>query len=99
MCARVVELDAESSIVDVSFGGFRARSRVAFEQGGEFTFLVNPKDGGAPMRIDATAMRCVVRTTSPALVFETGFAFAQGSWSTVGFQAFIDSVLSVLETC
>jgi hypothetical protein len=96
--ARVIGPDADVSIVDVSFGGFRVHSAVAFEQGAEFEFLVFPRTGSEVMRIDATATHCRVLSTEPTVLFETGFAFADGAWTTVGFQSLIDSVLSVLHT-
>jgi hypothetical protein len=96
--ARVVGPDADVSIVDVSFGGFRVHSGIAFEQGAELEFLVFPRSGGEVMHIDATATHCRVLSTEPTVLFETGFAFADSAWTTVGFQALIDSVLCGLET-
>jgi hypothetical protein len=96
--ARVVGLDTEISIAEVSFGGFRVESPVAFEQNAEYEFLVLPRVGHEVMRIDATAVHCRVLSSEPIVLFETGFAFTEGARSWLGIEALIGSALSVLET-
>jgi hypothetical protein len=96
--ARIVGLEAEVSIAEVSFGGFRIESPIAFEQNAEYEFLVLPRVGYEVMRIDAIAVHCRVLARDPVVLFDTGFAFSEGSRSWLGIEALIGSVLSVLET-
>jgi hypothetical protein len=96
--ACVIGLDIAVSIAEVSFGGFRVESPVAFEHQTEYQFLVLPQAGDKAIRFDATAVHSRVLSSDPVVRFETGFAFADGSQSWLGIEALTGSVLCVLET-
>ena len=95
--ARVIGLDTEVTIDEVSFGGFRVKSHVAFELDVDYEFLVLPRTGHEARRVDATARHCRVISTDPSMLFETGFAFAAGFQPTAGIEALIGSTRAARE--
>ena len=97
MRARVMGLETEVSIAEVSFGGFRVHSPVAFEPNSEHEFLVSPGRGCEFVRLDATVIHCRVLSTGPVVLFETGFAFTESCGSLLGVEALISGALSSLE--
>jgi hypothetical protein len=96
--ARVMGLNTDVSIAEVSFGGFRVESPIAFERNAAYELLVMSPVGDEVMRVEATVVHCRVHSTDRVTLFDTGFAFTDGSQSWLGIEALIGSVLSVLDT-
>jgi len=96
--ARVTGREAEVAIDEVGFGGFRVKSRAAFELNAEYEFLVSPRTGRESRRVKATAIHCRAISTDPDTLFETGFAFAESFRSTAGIEAILGSVRPAPDT-
>jgi hypothetical protein len=98
MRAKIVGLEGEAAMVELSFDGFRLESPVAFVDQAVYEFLIAPHAGGALVRVRATACHCHVLSAEPRLMFETGFAFAdrQDFETQLGVETLIESLTSVL---
>lgn len=96
--ARVVGLDADFSLVEMSFDGFRLEGPVAFVDGADYEILVSPANGSAVVRIEAVATFCHVLATTPRLMFDTGFRVSDiHAHAQKSLQALIEGLSSVLE--
>jgi hypothetical protein len=96
--ARIVGLEGEAALVELSFDGFRLESPIAFVDQADYEFLIAPHEGAPLVRIRALACHCHVLSAEPRLMFETGFAFAdrQDFETQLGVEALIESLTSVL---
>jgi hypothetical protein len=95
----VVGLDANLTITELSFGGFRVEGPVAFVDDADYEFLVSAPDGAGVVRLSAKAVHCRVRRRAPSPVFETGFVVSEvaGHRAGPGVTALIESLTSVLQ--
>src|ERR1700690_1076156 len=76
LCAKILKLGIECSLLDVSFGGFLVESTVPFSLGDEHEFLVTTGDRRQAAVLKARAVYCHRRTASETdPTFASGFGF------------------------
>jgi hypothetical protein len=98
LATHVVGLDADLTITELSFGGFRVEGPIAFVDDADYDFLVEASDGAGVVRISAKAVHCRMRRRAPSPMFETGFVASEIAGHRAGpaVAALIESLTSVL---
>jgi hypothetical protein len=99
LATHVVGLNADLTIIELSFGGFRVEGPIAFVDDADYDFLVTSPDGIGVVRISAKAVHCRMRRRAPKPVFETGFVASEvaGHRAGPGVAALIESLTAVLQ--
>lgn len=98
LATHVVGLNADLTITELTYGGFRVEGPVAFVDDADYDFLVSAPDGAGVVRISAKAVHCRMRRRTPSPMFETGFVASEIAGHRAGpaVAALIESLTSVL---
>ena len=98
LTTHVVGLDADLTITELTFDGFRVEGPIAFVDDADYDFLVAAPDGAGVVRISAKAVHCRMRRRTPSPMFETGFVASEIAGHRAGpaVAALIESLTSVL---
>jgi hypothetical protein len=96
--ARAIGVDAELTIVDVSYGGFRVESPVAFAPNSVHVFDVETNHGSRVAALHAKLIYCRPKPSGPDASWECGFAFNHSDRATdAGVHIIMEDVTTVLE--
>ncbi len=96
--ARAAGVDADLSMVDVSFGGFRLESPIQFGAGATHIFDVETNHGGRVVQLRAKSIYCRPKPAGPDAGYECGFAFIYSDLATdLGVHIIMEDVTTVLE--
>jgi PilZ domain-containing protein len=97
--ARADGVDADLTVLEVSFGGFRVEGPIPFGPEATHRFQIVPVTGGAAIEFQAKAVYCHSRGAEAAKAYETGFAFLEIRLpaTQASVHALMDALTAVLQ--